>query len=145
MSRNILAKLRQLTATEWRDLLRAQTALIASQLIVWTRPRGSLVSISDQSCFAAPGADKRARRLGVAVHRVASYGPFRPSCLVRAVALMRMLEHGGVHGARLCIGVRPAGGKLLAHAWVEYGSLVLGDRPAHVRNFELLGEVEVRP
>ncbi len=143
MPRNILARLRQLSAGEWRDLLRAQAALIVSQAIVWVRPRGRLVSISGQTASEISGTGERARQLGVAVHRVACYGPFRPSCLVRAVALMRLLDHGGIHGARLCIGVRPDRGTILAHAWVEYDRLVLGDRPAHVRNFALLGEVEV--
>jgi len=143
MPRNILASVRRLTAIEWRDLLRAQAALLVSQVIVWTRPRGSLVSRPGPARAAATGSGDRARQLGVAVHRVASYGPFRPSCLVRAVALMRMLDRGGIPGARLCIGVRPDRGTILAHAWVEYDRLVLGDRPAHVRNFALLGEVEV--
>ncbi len=145
MPRSMLARVGRLTPIEWRDLVRAQAALIVSQVIVWTRPRGSLVSMPGPACAAPMESGDRARQLGVAVHRVASYGPFRPNCLVRSVALMRMLERGGIHGARLCIGVRPARGKLLAHAWVEYGQRVLGDRPAHVRNFEVLGQVEVVP
>lgn len=145
MPRHILAKLRQLTPGEWRDLLRAQAALIVSQGIVWTRARGSLVSVSGLASTEPLAADHRARQLGVAVHRVASYGPLRASCLVRAIALMRLLEHSGIHGGRVCVGGRLERGTFVAHAWVEYGSLVLGDGPSHVRSFDRIGEVNVLP
>jgi len=144
MRQSLLRKLGRTTAVEWRDLLRAQAALLVAQVVVWTRPRGQLVSPSTQGTTkGSEGYDDRAGQLGHAVRRAARYGVFRPSCLVRSVALVRLLERSGIHGGRLCLGVRPAGGKLLAHAWVEYGTRVVGDWPAHVRNFQPLPNVDV--
>ncbi|HEV8177793.1 MAG TPA: lasso peptide biosynthesis B2 protein [Gemmatimonadales bacterium] len=145
MPRHFLAKLRQLTPGEWRDLLRAQAALMVAQGIVWTRARGSLVSVSASAATEQLGAADRARQLGVAVHRAAAYGPLRVSCLVRAIALTRMLERSGIHGARVCVGGRRQSGTFVAHAWVEYGNLVLGDGPSYVRSFDRIGEVNVLP
>lgn len=145
--RNLLRKLGALTRAEWLELCRAQLALIAAQLAVWTRPQGELVSRSDRTLSGTGrvGADARAVRLGVAVHRAASYGVFRPRCLVRALALVRLLDAAGIQGGRLRIGVRRDGSRLLAHAWVEHGSLVLADRREHVRGFHELADVDVLP
>lgn len=146
MPQGLLRKLQRTTAAECRDLLWAQAVLFQAQMMVWTRPRGRLVSASVGAAIEVSGASAaRARQLGHAVRRAARYGVFRPSCLVRSVALMGMLERSGIHGGRLCIGVRPSDEKLLAHAWVEYGNQVLGDRPAHVRTFRPLANVDVLP
>ncbi|MBA3443364.1 MAG: lasso peptide biosynthesis B2 protein [Gemmatimonadales bacterium] len=131
---------------EWRDLLLAQAILVQAQITVWTRPRGHLVAASyDTGIKDAETHDARAHQLGQAVRRAARFGVFRPSCLVRSVALINLLQRSGIPGGRLRIGVRPTGGKLLAHAWVEYGNRVLGDWPAHVRNFQPLMNVDVLP
>lgn len=137
-------RLTRLAAGELADVARAQIALIRAQAAIWSRPSGRLVDVArDPTAPDPPGAEALALRLGRAVHRAAAYGMFRPKCLARAVALKSMLEDRGVRGARLCIGVRPEDGRLLAHAWVEYGTLVLADRVAHVRGFRRLTELGV--
>jgi len=146
MSQSFFGRLRRMKTAQWRDLLLAQAILVRTQITVWTRPRGNLVAASpDAAIEVAAVQDARASQLGHAVRRAARFGVFRPSCLVRSVALISLLERSGIPGARLRIGVRPTGGKLLAHAWVEYGNRVLGDWPAHVRNFQPLMNVDVLP
>ena len=146
MPHDLLQKLRRTTPVEWGDLLRAYAALLRAQVTVWTRPQGQLVSASAPGTTENSGGNHaRARQLGHAVRRASRYSPARPSCLVRSVALIRLLERHGIHGGLLRIGVRPHDGKLLAHAWVEHDGEVLGDRPAHVRSFHPLADVDVLP
>jgi hypothetical protein len=143
----LLRKLAKLSLREWVDLVDAQFALIAAQVLVWSRPTGRLVS-SDLATDHVPASggevlDPRASELALAVGRVAENGIFRPLCLVRAVALNRMLERHGIHGSRIRIGVRMRRGRFAAHAWVEYGRHVLGDSEAHVGSFAELADVHL--
>ena len=67
----------------------------------------------------------RATELARAVDRASRYGPSRPSCLVRALALQHLLRAEGIPDGRVRIGVRrDASGGVGAHAWVTCGSLV---------------------
>lgn len=137
-------RLTRLSPQELADVARAQVALVRAQAAVWIRPSGRLIGLPrDTPEPDPPGSEELALRFGRAVHRAAAYGLFRPKCLARALALKTMLEERGVQGARLCVGVRPEGGRLLAHAWVEYGTRVLADRVAHVRGFRRLTELDV--
>lgn len=152
MSRTHLRKLTRLSRREWADLLEAQFALLLAQFRVWTRPTGRLVSHSSPSAAAeqqaspivadAP-AEQRAEALALAVGRAAEFGVFRPLCLVRAVALNRVLERHGITGSRVRVGVRMRNGRFAAHAWVEYRDRVLGDDEAHVGSFAELSEVRL--
>jgi hypothetical protein len=94
---------------------------------------------------ASPNAAvlSRAEALALAVGRAAEFGVFRPLCLVRAVALNRVLERHGIKGSRVRVGVRMRNGRFAAHAWVEYGDRVLGDNEAHVGSFVELSEVRL--
>ncbi|HEX6533537.1 MAG TPA: lasso peptide biosynthesis B2 protein [Gemmatimonadaceae bacterium] len=151
MTRERLRKLAKLSLREWADLAQAQLELIAAQFLVSTRPTGRLVSSDTPP--VAPSAtptsasplplDPRAERLALAVSRAADYGIFRPLCLVRAVAINRMLERRGIHGSRIRIGVRVRRGRFMAHAWVEYGDRVIGDSEAHVDSFAELTDVKL--
>jgi hypothetical protein len=85
----------------------------------------------------------RAEALALAVGRAAEFGVFRPLCLVRAVALNKVLERHGIKGSRVRVGVRMRNGRFAAHAWVEYGDRVLGDNEAHVGSFVELSEVRL--
>lgn len=144
----LLHKLAELSPREWGELGQAQLALLAAQVLVWTRPTGRLVSSagsgsSRREAPPAPAALARAHRLGLAVSRAGDYGVFRPLCLVRAVALNRLLERHGIHGSRIRIGVRMHKGRFGAHAWVEYGGCVVGDSTAHVASFAELTDVQL--
>ena len=51
---------------------------------------------------------------------------FQPNCLENSLALWALLRRGGIN-AELQLGGRKNAGTFIAHAWVEYGGLVLGD------------------
>jgi hypothetical protein len=130
--RRWLARLRSaaaLPAGERRALARAHAALLGAQLRVWTRPAGTLVRPGPGPATREPGPwdVERARLLARVVDRAASSGLLRPACLVRALALHRLLLRDGITGARIRLGVRRDGSALAAHAWVEVGGAVLGD------------------
>lgn len=150
MTRIPLRKLTSLTRSEWADLARAQLALLAAQAAVWTRPTGQLVAGADGPAGRPErGADRpermgptgRARDLALAVGRAAERGLFRPQCLVRALALQRLLAREGLGAARVRVGVRLAGARFDAHAWVEHEGEVLGDRTDYVATFSPLTDV----
>jgi len=154
VSRTHLRKLTRLSRREWADLIEAQLALLLAQFRVWTRPTGRLVSHSTgappstgEAGGALPAMDPaalpRAEALALAVGRAAEFGVFRPLCLVRAVALNRVLERHGITGSRVRVGVRMRNGRFAAHAWVEYGDRVIGDNEAHVGSFVELSEVRL--
>lgn len=146
----LLHKLATLSPREWVDLLQAQAALLTAQVLVWTRPTGRLVShagspaaVSSAETTIESAVMNRAQQLGLAVSRAGDYGVFRPLCLVRAVALHRMLEGHRIRGSRIRIGVRMRRGRFGAHAWVEYGGRVIGDDIDHVGSFAELAEVHL--
>lgn len=144
-----LRKLTRLSRGEQAELIQAQRALIQAQVLVWTRPVGRLVdtnappSVGPETPTVAPAGPPA--RLALAVKRAADHGVFRPACLVRSVALQRLLESNGIEGSRIRIGVRMQGGRFAAHAWVERDGVVLGDEARHVRQFAELTDVEVVP
>lgn len=131
------------------NLLLAQIALIHSQLLVWTRPVGRLVSVNEvQPVPPAPAArtpPTSAADLALAVERAAENGIFRPKCLVRAVALQRMLEARAIRGGRIRLGVRWRDGRFLAHAWVELNGVILGSEVHHVPRFAPLAGIDLAP
>ena len=146
-----LRRLARLSAREWLDLAEAQLELLVAQYIVATRRTGQLVSRAaldpfgdDHAALAAvPHADPRPEQLALAIGRAAEHGVFRPLCLVRAVALKRMLDRHGYDGGIVKIGVRMNRGRFAAHAWVAYGSQILGDQEWHVKSFSELDEISV--
>lgn len=139
-----LSKLVSLSEDEQRDLIRAQLALLRAQLAVWTRPQGRLVrpdrepaGVPDESAYVM------GRRLAGAVSLASRRGVFRPNCLVRSLALSRMLEREQVPGWHVRIGVREHTGRFEAHAWVELGTEVLADSTEHIASFERLADVRL--
>jgi hypothetical protein len=147
-----LRRLARLSAREWLDLAEAQFELLIAQIIVATRRTGQLVSRAPldpfgdgdaQAISSAPNADPRPEQLALAIGRAAEHGVFRPLCLVRAVALKRLLDRHGYDGSIVKIGVRLNRGRFAAHAWVAYGSQILGDQEWHVKSFAELDEISV--
>jgi len=63
-------------------------------------------------------ASARALRVARLVHAAARHGPFRLTCLPISLTLHRLLHERGIE-ANLRLGVRKAGGRLEAHAWIE--------------------------
>lgn len=72
-----------------------------------------------------------------AVRAAARYGLVRATCLEQALAQRWLLRKGGV-SAELRIGVRKAGEKFEAHAWVECDGQALdaGDSHEHYAAFD---------
>ena len=146
LNRTLLRKLIRLPPSEWVDLLAAQGALLRAQLLVWTRPRGWLLTPAQRPALTDTGGRDVAptlRRLALAVERAADYGLFRPSCLVRAVAVHRMLESHGFVGSWIRVGIRREGGRFFAHAWVVYEGHVLADQEWRVKKFDELARMGV--
>ena len=141
-------KIISLGGRDWRDLWRAQWALIVAQRLVRQRAPGQLTARNEgtpTSRAAALPATERAHALGAAVRRVAKYGVFRPACLVRAIALRRTLDADGIRGAIIRVGVKQSEEGMVAHAWVELDGDVIGDSVAHVREYSPLNELSVVP
>lgn len=148
--KRLIGRLAPHSAGEWIALIEAQKALVIAQLLVWTRPVGRLV---EDAQHVAPGLQepiarysttwRDALRIAVSVRRAADHGLLRPKCLVRAVAVSRLLEQHGIKGSRVRIGVRRLNGIFSAHAWVELGQRVLGEDAEHVGSFAQLLDVKV--
>jgi hypothetical protein len=64
-------------------------------------------------------------------------GLYKATCLRRSLLTWWLLRREGI-ASDICLGVRTHGGVLEAHAWVEYESLVLNDRPDVRQNFQVL-------
>ena len=134
--RRAAPKLWALDWRDWKDLARAQVALLRAQGELRSLPTGGMVT--DEPHLKGTFANHRlddARRIALAVNRAATFGLFRPKCLTRSRALRRMLDDAGVEGAIVRVGVQLTKGRFLAHAWVEYGGEVVGDDPATVARF----------
>src|SRR3954467_9756994 len=111
-----LRRLARLSAREWLHPPEGHLRPLVAQFIVATRRTGQLVSraaldpFGDEHEAAAsvptPDADPRPAQLALAVGRAAEHGVFRPLCLVRAVALKRILDRHGFDGGIVKIGVR---------------------------------------
>ena len=147
-----LRRLARLSAREWVDIAEAQFELLVSKTIVATRRTGQLVFRAPLDPFGdtvapatspASNVDPRPEQLALAVGRAAESGVFRPLCLVRAVALKRLLDRHGFDGSIVKIGVRMSRGRFAAHAWVAYNDQILGDQEWHVQSFAELDEVSV--
>ena len=137
-------KVRSLGWRDWKDMARAQIALLRAQREMRSVPTGELVREGPEPTNPSL-ADRSddARRIALAINRAAGYGLFRPKCLVRSRALRQMLDRAGVSGAQVRVGVLLSEGRFLAHAWVEYRGQVVGDDPAFVDRFDPITELQV--
>lgn len=146
-SRRHLARLTRLRARDILDLVAAQSALLMAHWHVWRRPTGRLIVPHGTGVTPAhtrsPAPSPRIEQLRVAIARATRFGITRPSCLTRALALMRMLEREGYTGGAVRIGVRRKSGSFEAHAWVDYGGVALDIDPGLSRPFTPL--TDARP
>lgn len=125
----------------------AQRTLLAARRDVARRPRGQLLHPHAASTGAAlaPCDGAWVERIATAVDRVARFGLFRPTCLVRAVALERLLRDANAGDAAVRVGVHRHDDQLLAHAWIELDGRVVGDDPSFVRRFVPLHDFSALP
>jgi len=132
----VTRRLFNITPGEFADLLVAQWYLLTALWTVRRRPRGELLRpVGNRAGAGGAPDDARLERMALAVDRVARFGLFRPTCLVRAVALERQIRRAHAGSAVVRIGVAPVGGELLAHAWIELEGRVIGDEVANIRRF----------
>jgi Transglutaminase-like superfamily len=125
------ADLRRLVLAQWY-LVRARLALaFAARGRLLAEPAGS----SHREGAAEPIPEATLQQASLAVARAAEFGLFPPTCLVRSMALERMLLRAGVREAVVRIGVRRNGSRTEMHAWVEIDGAVVGDRPERARTF----------
>lgn len=132
-----------LTGTEWQDFFGAQIALLRAQYRVRRYPVGQLVGRVDGPADDATGDAQRAEQLARALDRAARYGVLRPLCLVRSIALRDLLQRRGIRGAMIRIGVRREAGEFQAHAWVRWGTRILGDDARFVARFVEVNDLRV--
>jgi hypothetical protein len=152
--RHRLRRLAAQSPAELLLLLHAQWLVCRAELRLRRAPRGRVVTgtevdaaVADDPAAARPDAVAvaEARRLEQAVQRVADHGLLRPLCLARAMALQALLDAHALRGSRVVVGVQITDGSFGAHAWVEYGGAVLGDRPSSVDRYVALHGARVRP
>ncbi|MCC7003274.1 MAG: lasso peptide biosynthesis B2 protein [Gemmatimonadaceae bacterium] len=137
------AKLFALGFSGWRDLLRAQRALLRARRQLRTEPLGSLAIRASVDPATVTGDARRANEIALAVMRTAERGLFRPYCLVQSLALRELLLADGITGVSIRIGVRRHRGVFQAHAWVRWGDVVLGDSAEHVATFTEVDDLRV--
>ncbi len=143
---HVVRRLFSLPARDFGELLVAQAYLVQALWTVRRRPKGSLLRRVERSVSnEAPQREDRLSRLVVAVDRAARYGVFRPTCLVRAVALERMIVRSGVGTAVVRVGVLRGDDRFLAHAWIELAGRVIGDEASRVRQFTPLQDFSALP
>ena len=140
--------MRRPSAAELAAFAWAQLELLRAQVIVWRRPIGRLIAEPPRASEGTGSSsrntrDQRVAGIATAVDRAARRGVFRPKCLVRSMALHRMLERSGIHGSVIRIGVRREGDALLAHAWVEHMGVTLIDSPRDVAVFSRLTDARL--
>ena len=151
--RDALRKGRDLSPRDWWRLAAGQAALIRAYLDVRTRPRGDLVTrhtgvtAATHPTSAGESRLDEARRVALGVTRASAYGVFRPTCLVRSLAICRRLDREGIPGSVVRVGVARRSGKFVAHAWVEYAGEVIGDDEDTVERYASLEDlhVSIRP
>jgi hypothetical protein len=135
----------RLSPAEWLDFVRAHAALVFASVAVRIRSRGQLLAYDGPSEAAELDPDllNRAQSLALALDRASRLGILRPRCLVRSVALHRLLRQAGIPGSRIRIGVRPESQGLDAHAWVTLANRVLGDDPRFVGRFTEIADARL--
>lgn len=146
----ILTRVVRLEAHDWADFLRAQWSVARASLLLRWRRQGGGVTVrgpreTERSVDVTPRDAERARQLSVAVDRASRWGPFRPRCLTRAVALQQMLVSEGLDAGDVRIGVHRDPEGFAAHAWVDYGGMILGDAPERVAKYSTLDGLDVFP
>lgn len=133
-----LTRVTNLDRHDLAEVARAQWELLRARLALGVARRGQLLATASRQADDTPADAQRlarAQRVSLAVDRAADYGLFRPTCLVRSLALQRMLHRAHVSGGVVRIGVRRKGEKLEAHAWIELDGEVVGERPEHAATF----------
>jgi len=125
-----IRKIRTLSAADWLLLPGALLAVLAARAMLLLRPFGRVRGWAAAPVRKNPGIHDPAllaARVGRAVAAASACVPGGRNCLVRAIAVQRMLSGLGLP-SELRIGAsKSPAGQLAAHAWVEcVGEIVIG-------------------
>jgi hypothetical protein len=116
------------SAADWLLLLQAVRVVALERWLVARGRHGSRLRRAMMAETLPPVVDgQRAARLAWAVQRAAALRPIGAACLARSLALWSLMTGSGL-SARVRVGVRVCDGRVQAHAWVESGGVVVGDR-----------------
>lgn len=131
MTMHDIRKLRGWSLRDWR--LAARSLILLSVVSLMLGVAG--YKRTDQLLRRFYGTDLKSRRRPLCrepasaqpiwrmVSIIARRGPVKASCLAQAMVIRALLAESGVEST-LKLGVRKAGGNLLAHAWVVAGEEV---------------------
>lgn len=122
----------------------AVRAVVDGLVVIWVlRQRGVRSLLRTVHHEGMSDDATRAARVAEAVDAGLSVVPVARTCLRRSVTLVRELHRLGLAGA-IHIGVRNAGDRVEAHAWVQVGDVVVNDDPAVTGTYVELaaGELE---
>jgi hypothetical protein len=109
----------------WLTVMRAKSILAR---------RGLRASLKGLPAVAPPGGDVAWPRAARWVPVAARYSPGGARCLVRSLALMKLLRQDGL-ACELRIGVAATEPSLDAHAWVEIDGVAVTDSDRRYRVF----------
>jgi hypothetical protein len=127
-----LRKARQLSASDWRMLLRAAGWFVIVELGLRLLSLKTLLAVLDGGgrSHSAKGRTESPSptpdRASYCVELASRVYPFEATCLKKALVLYALLKRRGVE-VRLVIGATKTGRKLDAHAWIEHqGRVIIG-------------------
>jgi Transglutaminase-like superfamily len=127
-------RLRRLSAQQFWIVLQAFILLIFVRYtlrILKFKQVSQILRLNSTSSRSETSPDElsQAEEIAYLVNRVANHAPFHNNCLVRSLALRRILQSSHIV-SELHIGVRKSGEnsqQLEAHAWVEHKGIPLSD------------------
>ena len=120
----------------WLSVAESMLLLPCVRVLLWTRGyRRTMRLLSTRVQQPGPGSASTVvpdpvAQIASAVTTVARLTPFRSRCLARSITVWLLCRRRG-HDTDVLIGVAPPdGGRLPAHAWVEYRGVPLNDTAA---------------
>jgi hypothetical protein len=130
-------------------VVRASLLLVRMRVALWVLPWRRVLALLPTSLPEKRGpypffGTREVERLERSVRAASRIVP-RSTCLTQALALTHLLSRSG-HAATVRIGVTNAGGRFIAHAWVECDGVPLLSSAADVARYApLLAWTPIRP
>lgn len=135
-----LNKVRQLPAKDRRWLFQSVLLLpvihLALLLLGYSRLQGMMEKLAPLRSTKESVSDaslQRAREIARLVSIAAQHGPYKANCLRKSLLVWWFLRREGIP-SEIRFGVRIVRGKIEAHAWLEYHSVIVNDS-ASVRHY----------
>lgn len=130
-----LLEMWKIKVRSWREAMRIYVQAGIALLLARIAPAGQMRRLERRlSGRSRTGEDVVLRRAGKWFTLLDRMG-LRPSCLVRSLALARVLREEG-HDAHLVFGVRSDNGDMEGHCWVAVGGRPVTETPADFEELE---------